>query len=410
MRTVTYFSSAFRYSTSASAQPQHAAAVADDEFGRVRSRAGGRPAAAQRDLLGDALQRRLQPLAAHRLGQVVRRGQLERLQRMLGMRGDEDQRRRAVGAALLRSSSANDSPSRPGSAMSSSSRSHRCWLSQTRAWIAFAASPTTSQRGCDAVFDQAAQPPARRLLVVDDQDAQRRVVWSEIGQGVRHRFVRACGSRPCGACRRQRNRQVDAVPAGVRRDLEARRQIVHQPQAVAHILQCDAVARAARAGVRRRRQRIADRQPRLAVAHAGADAHHAAVRIGLDAVAHRILDQRLQQQRRHARGAGGGIELPHHLQPAAEADLLDRQVAPRQLDLVVAGVTALGIDRERDPEQLGQVLEQRLGALRVASHQTERTVQGVEQEVRPDARLQFGQPRGRIGRQRGRGRAAAATA
>ena len=67
---------------------------------------------------------------------------------------------------------------------------------------------------------------------------------------------------------------------------------------------------------------------------ARADADGAAVVGRLDAVADRVLDQRLQQQRRHARGRGRGLQVPGDLQALAEADLLDREIAARELDLL----------------------------------------------------------------------------
>ena len=111
----------------------------------------------------------------------------------------------------------------------------------------------------------------------------------------------------------------------------------------------------------------------------------------LDAVAHRVLHQRLQHQRRHARAADARVDVPADLQPLAVADLLDRQVALRQVDLLVQRDRVAGIG-QRHAEQLRQVLEHALGARRVDAHQRQRGVQRVEQEVRPDARLQFGQP------------------
>ena len=67
---------------------------------------------------------------------------------------------------------------------------------------------------------------------------------------------------------------------------------------------------------------------------ARAHADHAAFGRRLDAMADGVLDQRLQQERRHARRSGLGVELPVHVQAAAEADLLDVEVALREVDLL----------------------------------------------------------------------------
>ena len=80
---------------------QHAATVADDDH-RSSSSAGRAPRGRRRaEPLRDALQRRLQALAPHRLGQVVDRFEVEGLQRVLGVRGDEHHRRRRRALAQL---------------------------------------------------------------------------------------------------------------------------------------------------------------------------------------------------------------------------------------------------------------------------------------------------------------------
>src|SRR5204862_73918 len=56
-----------------------------------------------------------------------------------------------------------------------------------------------------------------------------------------------------------------------------------------------------------------------------------------------------------------------------------------------------------DAEQLGQVFEDALGLARIEANERERGVERVEEEVRPDARLQLGEARRRLGRQRRQG-------
>src|SRR5439155_770040 len=114
----------------------------------------------------------------------------------------------------------------------------------------------------------------------------------------------------------------------------------------------------------------------------------------------RVPPLRLQQQRRHARMAGVGVQLPAHLEPLAETDLLDREVALRELDFFGQG-HRFALVGECDAEQLSQVFEHAFGARRVEPHQAQRGIERVEQEVRADARLQLGKLRRRVGRQLG---------
>mmetsp|Transcript_119912 Transcript_119912/g.333652 ORF Transcript_119912/g.333652 Transcript_119912/m.333652 type:complete len:253 (-) Transcript_119912:4411-5169(-) len=109
-------------------------------------------------------------------------------------------------------------------------------------------------------------------------------------------------------------------------------------------------------------------------------------------MAHGVLDQRLQQQRRQTRRVSGRVQVPDHAQPLAKADLLDRQVALGQLDLLGQRDGGAGIGQGH-AEQFGQVFQHALGAGRVDPHQRDGAVQRVEQEMRADARLQLDQLR-----------------
>ena len=98
--------------------------------------------------------------------------------------------------------------------------------------------------------------------------------------------------------------------------------------------------------------------------------------------------------------AGLRVELPAHVQAAAEADLLDVEVALRQLDLL-GQRDRLGAARRWRRETARPGLRARPRPRAGSSaHQRERGVERVEQEVRPDARLQLGQARRGLGRQR----------
>ena len=176
-----------------------------------------------------------------------------------------------------------------------------------------------------------------------------------------------------------------ALQAGV----EVRLDIVHEFQALAHIAQRDAMARGGRARALCR-HRVAHGQHGAPALHLGAYHDPAAQRVGLDAVAHGVFHQWLQDQGRHLGLRGVVVQLPAHGDALSKAELLDAEVAPRQFDLFGQGGAHRGRG-QRLAEQLGQVFQHGFGALRVDLHQRDRRVERVEQEVRADARLQLGQ-------------------
>jgi hypothetical protein len=120
--------------------------------------------------LGDAAQRHLQPLALDRLGEVVDRLEVERLERVLRVRGDEDDRRRGRLQAQL------------GGELGAVAAGH---LHVEQEQVAFVrGQPDERLRrvrrlaGDDAARlaafgDHALQAEPRELFVVDDEDAQR---------------------------------------------------------------------------------------------------------------------------------------------------------------------------------------------------------------------------------------------
>src|SRR5687767_11389681 len=113
---------------------------------------------------------------------------------------------------------------------------------------------------------------------------------------------------------------------------------------------------------------------------------------GFNAVVHGVLEQGLKHQRRQQRVRRRGVHLPGDSQPLAEAQALDVGVALEQRDLVGEAYELPRIGHQR-AEQIRQVLERALGALRVAPDERQHRVQAVEQEMRTDARLQRLQPR-----------------
>ena len=76
----------------------------------------------------------------------------------------------------------------------------------------------------------------------------------------------------------------------------------------------------------------------------------------------------------------------------AQAQLFQIEILPAQLDLV-GERRKLPVVAHQHPEQVGQVLQCRLGAPRLGTDEREHGVDAVEQEMRPYARLQRLQPR-----------------
>jgi hypothetical protein len=101
-------------------------------------------------------------------------------------------------------------------------------------------------------------------------------------------------------------------------------------------------------------------------------------------VLHRILDQRLEQQRRHARLGAVALERHVQAQPLGEARALDLQVEALQLHLFGQRQILHRIDRKAAPEEVGELNHHILRPVRRVADQSGNGVQGVEQEVRVD--------------------------
>ena len=107
----------------------------------------------------------------------------------------------------------------------------------------------------------------------------------------------------------------------------------------------------------------------------------------LDAVIDGVLEQRLQHERRNERVARHALDVPVDLEPIAEAQLLELEILAAQLDFV-GQRREVAVVAHQHAKEIGQILERRLGAARLAAHQRQHRGDAVEQEVRPDARLQ----------------------
>ncbi|MDV7392705.1 hypothetical protein RZS08_15160, partial [Arthrospira platensis SPKY1] len=135
----------------------------------------------------------------------------------------------------------------------------------------------------------------------------------------------------------QRHGEGDLVAPGGFPDFQLAGGAVDQQQALADVVLGEAlpletaVASAGRPG-------IGDGEAQAAGLPGDADAQLSAFGQALNAVMDGVLDQRLQQQRRHGRGERQiGGQSPVHLEPVAHAQVFDGQIAAGQLQLVAQG-------------------------------------------------------------------------
>ena len=104
-----------------------------------------------------------------------------------------------------------------------------------------------------------------------------------------------------------------------------------------------------------------------------------------DPVLDRILDQRLEDERRHPGGAEVGGHVDPDVEALGEARFLDVEIELLELDLLGEGDVLARIEREARAEEGGEVDDHRLRFLVAPRHdQRGERVQGVEQEVRVD--------------------------
>ena len=103
----------------------------------------------------------------------------------------------------------------------------------------------------------------------------------------------------------------------------------------------------------------------------------------LEAVAHGVLDQRLHAQERHRDRQHLGRHAERHLQPVAEAGLLEQQVALDRAQLLgerrVVAVAAEGVAGE-----VGELQQQLARAVGVGAHEAGDRAERVVDEVRAD--------------------------
>ncbi len=150
--------------------------------------------------------------------------------------------------------------------------------------------------------------------------------------------------------------------------------------------------------LRQPRPIVPDAQPERVAVGLRLDRQCARTHQRLEAVANRVLDERLQDQRRHHHVQGGRVDPILDAQPIAEVHLLDVEIRAQILELL-GQLDFLHADlAQRDAEQIAEPLDHRVRLLRIAMDERRDRVQRVEQEMRMQLLLQrlqlrFHQPR-----------------
>src|SRR6185312_8679434 len=136
-----------------------------------------------------------------------------------------------------------------------------------------------------------------------------------------------------------------------------------QRQALADVVQRHLVATAA---ARARLVGIAQDRVHFAAAQEDINRDHPRGATRLDAMVDGILQQRLEDQRRHHRILRHVVDVPVDGQTVAEAQLLQVEIMTAQLDLVLQR-RELAVVAHQHAEQVSQVLERGFGAARVGA-------------------------------------------
>ncbi len=114
------------------------------------------------------------------------------------------------------------------------------------------------------------------------------------------------------------------------------------------------------------------------------DLDRPAARARRDAVLDRVLDERLQRERRNHAIERVGVEPLDDAQTVAEAQLLEREIVADESHLVGQRhvLARRAFDVEHVAQHVAEPLERVLGGLRIATNERGERVQRVEQKVR----------------------------
>ena len=107
-----------------------------------------------------------------------------------------------------------------------------------------------------------------------------------------------------------------------------------------------------------------------------------------DAVLDRVLDERLQQQRRYQRVECLGLDVVADHQTVGEACAFDLEVLAEKVELGVERDFLFAEPLEREPQQVAEPHQRAIGGVDVAVHQRGDRVQRVEEKMRMQLLLQ----------------------
>ena len=113
----------------------------------------------------------------------------------------------------------------------------------------------------------------------------------------------------------------------------------------------------------------------------------------LDAVLEGVLQQRLQQQGGNGACERGAVDVPGQRDPIGKALLHDLRVQLQHADFLAQRRDLLVAPLQRRAQQIGQARQQPIGPRHVDLHQRRDRIQGIEEEMRAQLRLELGELR-----------------
>ncbi len=133
---------------------------------------------------------------------------------------------------------------------------------------------------------------------------------------------------------------------------------------------------------------VPDRQGQRALAGTRFDPDSDAARLRVGAVLDRVLDQRLKKEARHLRGSGRRVRLDVDPDAVAKPQALDIEVLVQEREVALERDELRRFGEQAGAQQVPQAHNHSPGPARLASDQRQERVQGVEEEVRLELRLQ----------------------
>src|SRR5438445_12334218 len=124
------------------------------------------------------------------------------------------------------------------------------------------------------------------------------------------------------------------------------------------------------------KNRILQNRMNLALRQKEVDRNRARIARRLDPVVHGILEQRLQHQWRNESITRHALHIPVNDQSITEPQLLEIEVLSAQQYFVLER-RQVAVVAHQDAKQLGQILERRLGALRLTGKDREHRIYTV---------------------------------